>query len=195
MGFDALARELALPTEFEEGFIREQCFSKPTERQIEKIEQKGCDVIKGTDNYILLVNSLDSVYDAINMITSVKTHHKRVQFVPLELAIDVKEIEENQIVEYKNRRNTIQFLKNDIISAYKNYYKEAHNGDSIKETFVIYTPTFHEELRLTDRHVFSQLISHNEKTFFLADLDVMRDTEGTLTNNRIEAKKFLVYTL
>jgi hypothetical protein len=58
LGFDALPRELALRTEFEEDFIREQCFSQPTERQIKKIEQKGYDVIRGTDNWVILVNNL-----------------------------------------------------------------------------------------------------------------------------------------
>jgi hypothetical protein len=190
LGFDSLPRVLATMSEFKEDFIREQCFSRPVESRISKIEQMGYSIIRGTDNYVILVNDLDSVFTVINIVTSARTNHKRVRFVPIELAIDIKEIEDYQITDYKNRKATIQFLKNNIISAYKNYFKE-HHGESIKETFVIYTPAFHEELKSTDRHIFSQQINHNDKNFYLADLDVMRDIEGTLTSNRIAAKKFL----
>lgn len=190
LGFDALPRTLAVVSGFEEDFIREQCISRPLESQISNIEQMGYPIIRGTDDNVILMDDLDSVFTVINMVISARTNHKRVRFVPIEMAIDIKEIEDYQITDYKNRKDTIQFLKNDIISSYKNYFKE-HNGQSIKETFVIYTPAFHQELKSTGRHIFSQQISHNQKDFYLADLDVMSDTQGTLTRNRIEAKKFM----
>jgi hypothetical protein len=43
----------------------------------------------------------------------------------------------------------------------------------------------------TERHLFSTRIEFNERTFYVADLDIMRDTEGTLSRNRIEARKFV----
>jgi hypothetical protein len=55
---------------------------------------------------------------------------------------------------------------------------------------VVYTREFHDELKQTERHLFSREIYFDDKTFFLGDLTVMQDTEGVISNNKINIEKF-----
>ena len=53
-----------------------------------------------------------------------------------------------------------------------------------------FTQEFHDELKQTERHLFSREIYFDDKTFFLGDLTVMQDTEGIISNNKINIEKF-----
>ena len=88
------------------------------------------------------------------MVTTLRIPHRDCKFVPFELAVDVKEIKEQKI-ENINRKEIIEFYKNDIVKSYKKYYKSKHN-DSVKQTFVVHTDEFHKELELKSRHLFSE---------------------------------------
>jgi hypothetical protein len=54
--------------------------------------------------------------------------------VPFVLAVDVKEIKDQEIKNI-NRKEIIEFYKNGIVNHYKKYYRSKYN-DSIKQTFV-----------------------------------------------------------
>ena len=45
-------------------------------------------------------------------------------------------------------------------------------------------------MKQTERHLFSREIYFDDKTFFLGDLTVMQDTEGIISNNKINIEKF-----
>jgi hypothetical protein len=59
LGFGVLPRKLSEQTQFDEDFIREECFSNPTSTQIELVEQRGYDVIQGTDDHVVIVDRLE----------------------------------------------------------------------------------------------------------------------------------------
>lgn len=104
--------------------------------------------------------------------------------------MDVKEIQDEQS-EYKNRCQTINFYKNDIISSYREYYKQEH-GKSVKQSFLVHTEGFLKDLTPSGRSLFSKRIQFNNRTFFLADLKIMQDVDGILVTNRINVEKFKI---
>jgi len=72
-------------------------------------------------------------------------------------------------VKHINRKEIIKFLKSDIINPYRSYYKKKH-GEKIKETFVLFTPDFFDDLEPFDRK-YCERISYKTKTFFVANVD------------------------
>ena len=166
-------------------------FFKTIKKKIEEIKQEGYELIEGTDNYLAIVDDLASVSKIIKMVSMIRIPHRDYEFVPFELAVDVKEIKEQEI-ENINRKEIIQFYKNDIVNSYKRYYKSRYNNDSIKETFVVYTKELHKELQLKSRDLFSKEIQFDNRIFSLADLEIMQDIESTIHENKINVEKFKV---
>jgi hypothetical protein len=85
------------------------------------------------------------------------------------VGLGTKEIDEDIEVKPINRKEIIKFLKSDIINPYRSYYKTKH-VEKIKETFVLFTPDFFDELEPLDRKCCEQ-ISYKTKTFSVADVD------------------------
>jgi len=149
LGFEALAREIAEKTGFEEDVIRQNYLSDPLAKKIGEIKREGIQIskgiseIEGSDNYVLIVDHV--------------------------VGLGTKEIDEDIEVKPINRKEIIKFLKNDIINPYRSYYKKKH-GVGIKETFVLFTPDFFDVLEPLDRK-YGERILYKTKTFFVADVD------------------------
>lgn len=193
LGFYSIPKELEKKTGFRENNIREAFLSGPVSQIIQEIrEEIGQEkIIEGTDNYVLIIDDLITVFKLVNKITTIPIPHKDYRYIPLELALDVKDIQDEQ-TEYKNRCQTINFYKNDIISSYREYYKREHNYESVKQSFLVHTEGFLNELTPSGRSLFSKRIQFNNRTFFLADLEIMQDVDGKLAINRINVEKFKV---
>ena len=129
LGFDPLPQKLEELSGFEADFIREVCFSKPLKKKVEEIKQGGHEVIEGTDDYVAIVDDIASVSKVIKLITTIKIPHRERKLVPFEVAVDVKDIKEQEL-ENINRTEIIDFYKNDIVNPYKRYYKSEYN-DSV----------------------------------------------------------------
>jgi hypothetical protein len=176
LGFEKLAEELAFETGFEEDIIRQEFFSIPLKEEIKKIKKEGIQIsqgiseIQGSDNYVLMVDDISIVFKAVGRLTAIKIPHKDYGNIPLEIALDTKEIGDEVKVELINRKEIIEFLKNDIIPSYRHYYKNENKGKSIKETFVLLTPEFFNDLEPLDKKNCNR-ISHEGKTFYLSSLE------------------------
>ena len=154
LGFKDLPREISEKTGFDENIIRERFFSKPLEEKIKEIAKdgvlhpKGVSVIEGSDNYVLLLdNDIHKAFKILAELVTIKIPHKDYGFIPLEIAVDFKQIEivtNNPI----NQNEVIEFLKNDIINPYRKKHKEAHAEQSItEETFILFTNVALDELQ------------------------------------------------
>jgi hypothetical protein len=175
LGFEALAREIAEKTGFEEDVIRQNYLSDPLEKKIEEIKgegiqiSKGISEIEGSDNYVLIIDHIQTAFELVGKLTTIRIPHKAYKFIPLEVGLGTKEIDEDIGVKPINRKEIIKFLKSDIINPYRSYYK-TERGEGIKETFVLFTPDFFDALEPLDRK-YCERISYKTKTFFVADVD------------------------
>jgi Mg/Co/Ni transporter MgtE len=175
LGFEDLAREIAKKTGFEEDVIRQNYLSDPLEKKIEEIKRKeiqiskGISEIEGSDNYVLIVDHIQTAFELVGKLTTIKILHKEYEFIPLEVGLGAKKIDEDIEVKPINRKEIIKFLKNDIINPYRGYYKKKH-GDKIKETFVLFTRDFFDELEPLDKK-YCEEISYKKKNFFVANLN------------------------
>jgi hypothetical protein len=107
------------------------------------------------------------------------------------IAIDVREHKDNRdhTLHKKAEDSDTISIDDDLIALYKKY-ETTHNTQNAMDTFVVYTREFHDELKQTERHLFSREINFDDKTFFLGDLSVMQDTEGIISTNKINIEKF-----
>ncbi|MCK4733480.1 MAG: hypothetical protein KAT65_13590, partial [Methanophagales archaeon] len=175
LGFEDLAREIAEKTGFEEDVIRQNYLSDPLEKKIGEIKREGIQIskgiseIEGSDNYVLIADHIQTALEFVGKLTTIRILHKDYKFIPLEVGLGTKEIDEDIEVKPINRKEIIKFLKSDIINPYRSYYKKEH-GEEIKETFVLFTPDFFDDLEPFDRKYCEQ-ISYKTKTFFVADVD------------------------
>ena len=177
LGFEDLAREIAKKSGFEEDWIRQNCLSDPLEKRIGEIKREGIQIpkgiseIEGSDNYVLIVDHIQTAFELVGKLTTIRIPHKDYKFIPLEVGLGTKEIDEDIEVKPINRKEIIKFLKSDIINPYRSYYKnKKKHGAKIKETFVLFTQDFFGDLEPLDKK-YCELISYKTKTFFVADLD------------------------
>jgi Mg/Co/Ni transporter MgtE len=175
LGFEALAREIAEKTGFEEDVIRQNYLSDPLTKKIGELKREGIQIskgiseIEGSDNYVLIVDHIQTAFELVGKLTTIRIPHKDYKFIPLEVALGTKEIDEDIEVKPINRKEIIKFLKSDIINPYRSHYKTKH-GEGIKETFVLFTPDFFDLLEPLDRKYCEQ-ISYKTNTFFVANVD------------------------
>jgi hypothetical protein len=175
LGFEDLARVIAKKSGFEEDWIRQNHLSDPLEKKIGELKREGIHVskgiseIEGSDNYVLIVDHIQTAFELVGKLTTIIIPHKDYKFIPLEVGLGTKEIDEDIKVKPINRKEIIKFLKSDIINPYRSYYKKKQ-GEKIKETFVLFTPDFFDDLEPLDRK-YCERISYKTKTFFVADLD------------------------
>jgi hypothetical protein len=155
LGFKNLPSEISRETGFNEDTIRQTFFSDPLKKEIYELEKdslkisKGISEIEGSDNYVLSVDNLNMVYKILGKLTTIKIPHERYEYIPIEIAIDVTDIVEQE-VDLINQRTTIDFLKTNIINSFKISYKEKY-GLSVKKTFVLFTDNVHSELSFFDK--------------------------------------------
>ena len=173
LGFERLAEEMAKKTGFEEDVLRQNYLSDPVEKEIEEITREGIEIskgiseIEGSDNYVLIFDDIQTAFELVGKLTTIKIPHRDYGVIPLEMALGTKEIDGGIEVRPINRKEIIKFLKEDVINPYRSYYE---NDETIKETFVLFTQEFFDDLEPLDKK-YCERISHRNKTFFVADLE------------------------
>ena len=175
LGFEKLAEELAKKSGFDEDTIRERFLTNPFREKIKEINKENVEVSKGiseiegskgSDNYILFVDTLDRALEIIGNISAIRIPHKDYGYVPVEAALGMKEFDDGiNIKDQINRKKTIQFLNEDIINPYRKIYEKEHNGESIKKTFILLTEDIFNEFEGFDRKSCEE-ISYAKKHFY-----------------------------
>ena len=176
LGFKNLPKEINEKSGVYEDTVREEFLTNALKDKIEALKEvavqasKGISEITGSDNYVLIFDRKKTAIESVSELTRIEIPHKDYTFVPLEVALGVKEIDSSKKIEPKNRKEIVQFLCDDIINPYRKYYKENKDRDTIKETFLLFTSDFYHDLDQFDKNHCEEITS-NEKTFFSADLD------------------------
>ncbi|KAF5434228.1 hypothetical protein C5S35_14860 [Candidatus Methanophagaceae archaeon] len=99
LGFEDLAREIAKRTGFEEDVIRQNYLSDPLGKRIEETKRdgikisKGISEIEGSDNYVLIVDHIQTAFELVGKLTTIRIPHKDYNFIPLEVGLGTKEID------------------------------------------------------------------------------------------------------
>jgi len=172
LGFEELpqeiAKELGLHEDWED-WVRQKIILEPVRRRVEEVSKKRINV--SLDSYLLTVDSVQRAFEVVGELTTIAFPRKGHAFVPLELVLDAREIDESVSVELASQRPIIEALRNDILSLYHEYCKK--KGIRIKETFVLFTPEFFNDLEPLERK-YCNPISYKRKRFFLADLEKIR---------------------
>jgi len=173
LGFKDLPKILEERSGFEEDIIREYFLTDALKKKIEEIKREeiqihdGISEITGSDNYLLIVGDIQTAFELVGKLTTIKIPHRDCGVIPLEVALGTKTIDEDIEVNPINRKEIIKFLKEDVINPYRSYYE---SDETIKETFVLFTQEFFDDLEPLDKKHCRQ-ISDRNKTFFVADLE------------------------
>jgi hypothetical protein len=185
-----LRKDLARKSGFDEEFINECCLSRPLGNVLEEIKKENS-VISKTGGYTIIATDLKCVFKNVRRLSTIRIPHKDLSSIPMGIAVDVEEDKNDKGESLHKKEGSFDpnSFNNDLIQLYKKY-EITHNSQNIMDTFVVYTREFHEELKQSERHLFSREISFEDKAFFLADLQVMQDTEGTISSNKINIEKF-----
>ncbi|NKQ38000.1 MAG: hypothetical protein HF967_00715 [Methanosarcinales archaeon] len=167
LGFKNLPEEMERKSGFYEEWIRQNCLLNPLKSKIDNMKQEGIRVfnkknkIKGFDDYLLIVDDIQMVFEIIGEFTRIEIPHKNYDYIPFEIAVGTQETNEIIDIDPISIKSTINFLKNDIIKSYKNENKDK----SIKKTFVVFTQEFFKELDPLDKK-YCKEISFDGKIFF-----------------------------
>ena len=104
LGFEKLPKEIAERTGIEKDSIRENYLSKPLREKIEEIkERERIKAYPGRDDYLLFVEDTWKTLQIINEISHISVPIKDYPFIPLEIAVGIKEF--NEIIPIKDDRN------------------------------------------------------------------------------------------
>ena len=149
LGFEKLAKEIAIRHEISAGKVREDFINGVNDRicSLEKrgkIERRG--YRKEFDAWLLFIKNLDNVFECIQKIISIKTPFKGVKRIPVEIAVGLFKPNEEDIESYEvYEEETIEFLNSYIINEYREQYRKKHEN-SPKETYVLITEDVYNEI-------------------------------------------------
>ena len=184
LGFEKLAEILEKEREIESREVREKFIDVINER-VKTIEREGRIIGKKygeSDDWLLLADSLENVFESILNILDHHTPYRGYEKIPLEIAIGTGDYDKWARFDGKEliiENSTIKFIKTKIIGYYHDWYKQNHKNESQKSTFIIITESAYHELEPLDRRI-CQKIEHKYKkeggkeeviTFFAADVD------------------------
>ena len=187
LGFERLAEKIEEDRGIESREVREKCIDVINER-VKTIEIGGRITGKKygeSDDWLLLTDSLENVFVSILDILDHHTPYKGYEKIPLEIAIGTGEYDKWARFDGKEliiEKSTINFLKMEIIGYYHDWYKQKHNNESPKSTFIILTESAYHELEPLDRKICQKIEYKYKKddgeeeviTFFAADGDRIR---------------------
>lgn len=184
LGFKRLAEIIEEERGIEAREVREKFIDVINER-VETIEKGGRIIGKRygeSDDWLLLTDSLENVFKSILKILDHHTPYKGYEKIPLEIAIGTGEYDKWARFDGKEliiEESTIKFLKTKILGHYHDWYKQTHNDESPKSTFIILTESAYNELEPLDRKICQKIDYKYKKddgeeeiiTFFIADVD------------------------
>ena len=182
LGFKGLAEEIESKKGIEQRTVREKFIDVIKER-VGIIEAKGKIIGKKygqSDDWLLVTDALDKVFNCILEILNHNTGYKNYEKIPLEIAIGIGEYDRWAGFDGKDliiEESTIKFYKTNIIGYYHKWYKKTHSHQSPKSSFIVLTESTYHELEPLDKKI-CQKIEYkkdgNKKqviAFFVADVD------------------------
>jgi hypothetical protein len=184
LGFKRLAEIIEEERGIESREVREKFIDVINER-VKTIEKGGRITGKKyeeSDDWLLLTDSLENVFESILEILDHHTPYKGYEKIPLEIAIGTGGYDKWAKFDGKEliiEKSTINFLKTEIIGYYHDWYKQKHNKKSPKSTFIVITESLYHELESLDRKICQKIEYKYKKddgkeeviTFFAADVD------------------------
>ena len=91
LGYNGKAAEIAKISGFEEDICRENYLRNPLKRKIEDMTTtkfQGISEIEGSDNYVIIVDTVEEVIEIVGEITRINIPHKDFQWIPLEVGVE-----------------------------------------------------------------------------------------------------------
>lgn len=163
LGFEKLAEEVAAKLEIDERKVRAD-FLITLEGKIDELEKKGSVIGKTriADDWLLVADSVDSAFVIIRTILDHNSGYKNFEKIPLEIAVGDGQFDKWAKFEGANliaENSTIDFLKTNIITRYREWYKRTHSSP-IKTTYVVLTASVHSKMGFFDRE-FCKKIEHD----------------------------------
>jgi len=176
LGFEALAEEIEEKTGVDSEEVRNK-FIYVINEKIETIKRKGIIIGKheGSDNWILVTDSLDNVFKSIFEILEHCTPYKGYRKIPLEIAIGTEYFD--KWARFNGRElicedSTIRFIKTRIINYYHKWYKNQYE-ESPKSTFIVFTESAYNDLEPLDKKICKEIKCQNVR-FFAANVNKFR---------------------
>lgn len=123
----------------------------------------------GRDDWILAIDNKQKVLSVLSRMINLD--------IPIEIGIGIKlfdklaKLEGKKLVNYKE---TIEFIKSDIIGDYHKWYKY-NNNESIQETFIVITDSFFNELPIGDQNRCDQILFKNRHFYYLPKSIIARE--------------------
>ena len=173
LGFEKLPKEISEKTSIPPETIRENYFSTPLKKKIEFFKKKinrSISEIEGSDSYILLFDNIFDLQYCLGHLLVIDIPVEGYEFIPLEIAIDLVDFDEGD-VGLINSDKIIEFLKNNILTPYRKYYKKM-NGCSIKESFIVITSKYYEKVDNFDKERCA-FIDYDKKKFYNYEINDM----------------------
>ena len=147
LGFNAIPQDMEMQAGINEEVARENYLRNPILKKVAELANKISDVKiqhKGTDDFLLTCSSSDSMFEILENITQIEIPIQSFGNIPLEIAIDYKELSETD-TDIVNKSVTIDFLKANFIQEYKNRTKNN------KETFILIGNSVYGQLDQFDK--------------------------------------------
>ncbi|MGB7533054.1 MAG: hypothetical protein WA977_08805 [Halobacteriota archaeon] len=184
LGFEDLLKDIGNERGIESRKVRND-FISVIEKGLEEIKQKGriIEIIPyGGDSWILVTDALDKVFLSILEILDHNTGYKDYEKIPLEFGIGTGKFDKWAKFEGRHltcEDETIKWLKTYIVSYYHDWYKQKHNNESPKSTFIVLTESAYRELEPLDKKICQKIEYKYKKddgkeeviTFFIAGVD------------------------
>ena len=184
LGFERLAEEIEEEKGIESREVREKFIDVINER-VKTIERAGRIIGKKyeeSDDWLLLTDSLENAFKCILDILDHHTPYKSYEKIPVEIAIGTGDYDKWASFDGKEliiENSTIKFIKTKIIDYYHHWYKQNHNNQTPKSSFIILTDSAYNELEPLDRKICQKIEYKYKKdnvkeeviTFFAANVD------------------------
>ena len=150
LGYEKLAKKIAKEKAIKENKIRSEFINTIKEkiRIIESRKLTAGEHYKGTDDWLLITDSLDNVFRIILEILDHNTGHEDYDRIPLEIGVGKAEFDKGTNLNGENlvtQNETIKFLKTPILDYYRRWHRD-NKGQRITSTFIIFTEGAYQEL-------------------------------------------------
>jgi hypothetical protein len=184
LGFTDLLKDIGNERGIESRKVRHD-FISVIEKRLEEIKEKDriLEMIPYEgDSWILVTDARDKVFTSILEILDHNTGYKNYEKIPLEFGIGTGKFD--KWAKFDGRHLTcedeaIKWLRTYIINHYHNWYKQKHNNEPPKSSFIILTESAYHELEPLDRKKCQKIECRYKKddgkeeviTFFAANVD------------------------
>jgi len=140
LGFDKLAKDVEDNENIKTNIVRENIFKNPINEEIKKLKEYGkiSGVSKGRDDWILVINDFDDIFEVVSKISRIEMpvdrYAKRVSrnygSIPLEIAVGIYGFDKWAKLDGEEvicNDEVIDFLKTYILPIYCKTYKNANS--------------------------------------------------------------------